>query len=212
MFQTIGHTAIEALAQCLDVPLFRQPIRGKAIVTALQYTPLPTPPVADNKSAVADTKTDSTTGSAGSGGSDSGSGGGTSDEVEDLMQLLETVKRAHPTVQAVSSGAILSNYQRIRVENVCSRLGLVSLAYLGNRNQRELLSEMIESGLGDGAILVKVATLGLTPRLHLGQTLRQLQPHLNSLGDKYATNICGEGGEYESFTLDCPIFKQKIVM
>lgn len=23
---------------------------------------------------------------------------------------------------------------------------------------------------------------------------------------------CGEGGEYESFTLDCPLFKERIVM
>ena len=24
--------------------------------------------------------------------------------------------------------------------------------------------------------------------------------------------MCGEGGEYESFTLDCPLFKKKILM
>lgn len=23
-------------------------------------------------------------------------------------------------------------------------------------------------------------------------------------------NVCGEGGEYESFTLDCPLYKKKI--
>lgn len=25
-------------------------------------------------------------------------------------------------------------------------------------------------------------------------------------------NVCGEGGEYETITLDCPLFKKKIVM
>ena len=29
---------------------------------------------------------------------------------------------------------------------------------------------------------------------------------------KYGLNECGEGGEYETFTLDCPLFKQKIVV
>ena len=29
---------------------------------------------------------------------------------------------------------------------------------------------------------------------------------------KYGLNICGEGGEYETFTLDCPLFKKRIVM
>lgn len=40
------------------------------------------------------------------------------DEVEDLYQLLLKVKSEIPTAKAVSVGAILSNYQRIRVENV----------------------------------------------------------------------------------------------
>ena len=56
------------------------------------------------------------------------------DEVEDLFQLLQEVKKAHPEVQAVASGAVLSNYQRLRVENCCQRLGLLSLAYLWKRD------------------------------------------------------------------------------
>lgn len=52
------------------------------------------------------------------------------DEVEDLYKLLEEVKNKYPEVKAVSCGAILSDYQRYRVENVCSRLDLVSFAFL----------------------------------------------------------------------------------
>jgi diphthine-ammonia ligase len=25
-------------------------------------------------------------------------------------------------------------------------------------------------------------------------------------------NVCGEGGEYETITLDCPMFKKEIIM
>ena len=39
------------------------------------------------------------------------------DEVEDLFQLLCRVKQ-ELGVEAVSSGAVLSDYQRLRVENV----------------------------------------------------------------------------------------------
>ena len=39
------------------------------------------------------------------------------DEVEDLYRLLAAVKEAE-SIEAVSVGAILSNYQRVRVENV----------------------------------------------------------------------------------------------
>ena len=52
------------------------------------------------------------------------------DEVEDLHALLSEVVSAMPEVNAVCAGAILSNYQRSRVEAVCERLGLTSLAYL----------------------------------------------------------------------------------
>jgi diphthine-ammonia ligase len=40
------------------------------------------------------------------------------------------------------------------VENVCERLGLVSLAYLWQRPQDELLAEMIEHDVE--AIIIKV--------------------------------------------------------
>lgn len=65
------------------------------------------------------------------------------DEVEDMLILLKEVKRQIPCVSAVSSGAIASDYQRLRVESVCSRLGLVSLAYLWKQDQSWLLQEMV---------------------------------------------------------------------
>lgn len=65
------------------------------------------------------------------------------DEVEDMLVLLSEVKRQIPSVSAVSSGAIASDYQRLRVENICSRLGLISLAYLWKQDQSLLLQEMV---------------------------------------------------------------------
>lgn len=44
------------------------------------------------------------------------------DEVEDLFALLAFVKQRLPDVQAVASGAIASDYQRLRVEHVCAGL------------------------------------------------------------------------------------------
>lgn len=61
----------------------------------------------------------------------------------------------------------------------CSRLGLTSLGYLWRRDQEELLDDMVESGIE--AIIVKVASIGLTPRKHLGKTIATLQPELLAL-------------------------------
>ena len=38
--------------------------------------------------------------------------------------------------------------------------------------------------------------------------LGQMEDKLLVLKDKYGVNVCGEGGEYETFTLDCPLFRQ----
>ncbi|KAF9353751.1 hypothetical protein BGX34_011395 [Mortierella sp. NVP85] len=131
------------------------------------------------------------------------------DETEDLYELLKGVKEAHPELQAVSVGAILSNYQRVRVENVCARLGLVALAYLWQRNQKELLNEMAQAGVN--AILIKVAAIGLKKQ-HLGRSIGEMYPYLCQMNQEYDLHICGEGGEYETITLDCPLFKRRIIV
>lgn len=131
------------------------------------------------------------------------------DEVEDLYELLAEIQRQTP-YDAVSCGAIHSNYQRVRAENVCARLGVKLLSPLWGREQSALLQEMIDAKIE--AILIKVAVIGLDPAKHLGQTIGQMYDELVRLQDKYGINVCGEGGEYETLTLDCPLFKKRIVM
>ncbi|KAI5893422.1 uncharacterized protein SCHCODRAFT_02498721 [Schizophyllum commune H4-8] len=179
MYQTVGQDAIEYVAQCLDVPLYRRVISGTSLEQGSEY---------GSRAA-------------------SSSSGVKGDETEDLYELLHDVKRHHPDVQGVSAGAILSNYQRVRVEHVCRRLGLTALCYLWQRDQGELLSEMVDAGLE--AILIKVAGIGLATK-HLGKTLGEMQPTLVKLNTLYGSHICGEGGEYETLTLDCPLFKKRI--
>lgn len=129
------------------------------------------------------------------------------DEIEDLYLLLEKVKIALPDVEAVSVGAILSSYQRTRVENVCQRLGLTSLAFLWQRDQLELMTEMVESSMD--ARIIKVAAVGLNES-HLGQSLKQIFPTLLRLNQKFQVHICGEGGEFETLVLDAPFFVKKL--
>ncbi|KAG8479031.1 hypothetical protein CXB51_029746 [Gossypium anomalum] len=139
------------------------------------------------------------------------------DEVEDMFILLNEVKKQIPSITAVSSGAIASDYQRLRVESVCSRLGLVSLAYLWKQDQSLLLQEMITNEIM--AITVKVAAMGLDPAKHLGKEIAFLEPYLHKLKEYvsavpllYGINVCGEGGEYETLTLDCPLFQNARIM
>jgi diphthine-ammonia ligase len=86
---------------------------------------------------------------------------------------------------------------------------MTSLAYLWQRDQVQLLKEMLEWPIN--AIVVKVCSYGLQAK-HLGAQLSALQPLLIKLKQSCGMNVCGEGGEYETIVLDCPLFRQSIVM
>lgn len=175
MYQTVGHQAIEYIAESLEKPLFRANITGDSLNKNLHYE-----------------------------------NGDKGDEVEQLYDLLHDIRHKHNIeFDAISVGAIASSYQKHRCENICQRLNLTMLAYLWNGDQDELLQSMIDSKFE--AILVKVACLGLTEE-HVGKTIAQMQPHLRELNKKYETNICGEGGEYETLVLNCPLFKKRIII
>lgn len=176
MYQTVGHQAIEYIAQALEKPLFRAEITGTTKIKDLDYK-------------------------------EETSAGDNVDEVEQLFQLLKDIRDKHGIqFDAVSVGAIASSYQKSRVENICQRLNLKMLAYLWNEEQDGLLQRMIDSNFE--AILIKVACLGLNEK-HVGKTIRNMQEYLRKLNQDYKTNVCGEGGEYETLVLDCPLFKKK---
>lgn len=140
------------------------------------------------------------------------------DEIEVLYQLLSEVKQSIPDLQAVSVGAILSSYQRTRVEDVCGRLGLVVLSYLWQRSQLELMTEMCSMSKQEDELntsesckldarIIKVAAIGLDST-DLGKSLPQLFPKMLKLNTQYEVHICGEGGEFESMVLDAPFFRK----
>lgn len=167
MYQTVGHDAVHLVAQAMDLPLYRREISGKPVDLGSSYgsrLPHQSPllPTSNHEAASTSSLTQE------------------QDETEDLHQLLLAVKHAHPDVEGVSVGAILSNYQRVRVEHVCMRanLKLLPLAYLWQRDQSDLLDEMCNAGLQ--AVLVKVAGVGLEAK-HLGKSLSQMRPTLKKL-------------------------------
>lgn len=173
MFQTIGHSYVKLIAECMGLPYYSRPLSGKSSYTKLEYQ------------VTAD------------------------DEIEDLYQLVQSLKADHPHVDAVCSGAIESNYQRLRVENVASRLKLTSLAYLWKRDQTEVMQQMIDHSID--ARLIKVASQGLNAS-HINQSIKQMLPTLVQLNNQFGANVAGEGGEFESFVFDAPNFTKRLVV
>lgn len=191
MYQTVGHDAVHLVAEAMQLPLYRRVIKGTAINQRAEYGLRTT----SLSSSIASSSTSKA--------------GPLQDETEDLYHLLMDVKQHHPDVEAVSVGAILSNYQRVRVEHVAMRadVNLTPLTFLWQRSQSELYAEMLQAGLV--SILIKVAGIGLDER-DLGKTLGQIQRKLERLSAMYGAHVCGEGGEYETLTIDSPLFRKRI--
>lgn len=72
----------------------------------------------------------------------------------------------------------MSTYQRLRIEHVCARLGLVSLAYLWQAEQLPLLEQMQACGMD--VVLVKIAGVGLKREM-VGKSLWAQLPALKRL-------------------------------
>ena len=130
------------------------------------------------------------------------------DEIEMLFNFLKNLKESYD-IEGVSVGAILSSYQRNRVEDVCNRLNLKVLSYLWQRDQNDLLREMCDfekkTGMPFDARIIKTAAIGLNSQ-DLGKSLSEIYPKMLKLNKMYDVHICGEGGEFETIVLDSPIF------
>ncbi|THX11505.1 adenine nucleotide alpha hydrolases-like protein [Aureobasidium pullulans] len=138
---------------------------------------------------------------------------GEQDETESLVPLLRKVLAEHPEVNAVSTGAILSDYQRTRVESVAIRLGLVPLSYLWQYPflppyaETSLLDDM--AAAGQDARIIKVASGGLddsflwenVASFRTKTKLVRAMERFGIIGDGAAL---GEGGEFETLAVDGP--------
>ncbi|MHB1493056.1 MAG: diphthine--ammonia ligase [Thermoplasmataceae archaeon] len=98
---------------------------------------------------------------------------------------------------ALINGAIASNYQRNRLEILCTELSMLCYSPLWRVDQDTVMEEIINRNIG--AIIVSVSAEGLGKDF-LG---REINPDtlndLKQIRKRYGINITGEGGEYESF-------------
>jgi diphthine-ammonia ligase len=126
-------------------------------------------------------------------------------EVDELRHLIEILE-----VKGVVTGAIASNYQRDRVNQICGELGITHLSPLWGKDPQELLEAEIKSGME--IIMVHAAALGLDQHW-LGRRIDiKAAVELKRLNERYGLNVCGEGGEYESLVVDAPWFRKRLVI
>ena len=111
-------------------------------------------------------------------------------------------------VDGVVVGALWSDYQWDRMNRVMGDLDLVMVAPLWRKDQDMVYDEMVSAGID--AIVVGVFAEGLDESW-LGRRLdADAKRELMALRKRYGISIMGEGGEYESMTLDSPMHLKRL--
>ncbi|MDR3283132.1 MAG: diphthine--ammonia ligase [Candidatus Methanoplasma sp.] len=111
-------------------------------------------------------------------------------------------------VEGVVAGAVWSDYQWDRMNAVCGDLGLKLIAPLWRKDQDAVLEEIIDSGIQ--AVIVGCYAEGLDESW-LGRPIgRDAGNGLRALRSKHGISVIGEGGEYESLTLDSPLHSRPL--
>jgi diphthine-ammonia ligase len=128
-------------------------------------------------------------------------------ELEDLRSALKTAKDDY-YIEGVYTGALASVYQKSRVDRLCEELGLKGISPLWGIDPRSHLVNLINEGFK--VVITGVAGLGLDDTW-LGRELdERMVEELTGLQRKYGLHAALEGGEGETFVLDCPLFEKRI--
>jgi diphthine-ammonia ligase len=132
---------------------------------------------------------------------------GGKDEMKSLEETLRTIGR-NGGIDGLVTGAVASDYQKTRFDNLCERIGLKSFSPLWHKRSETVASDLINSGFS--MIMSGVAASGLDESW-LGRELTPDQwGRLRALSSRHGFHLLGEGGEYETFVIDAPMFSRKI--
>lgn len=129
------------------------------------------------------------------------------DELLSLQKGLHGIQ-GELGVDGVVTGAVASDYQKSRIDQVCDTLGLKSFAPLWRKDPKILVNDLRSSGFR--MILSGVGAAGLDESW-LGEELTtQRWALLEKMSRKHGIHLTGEGGEYETFVIDAPNFQKRV--
>ena len=128
-------------------------------------------------------------------------------ELIDLEFAIQNAKNEY-NIEAVITGAVESAYQASRVQKICDNLDLMCFNPLWQKNQIELLEDLVANNF-------KIIVTGIfaypLDDSWLGQYInKSFIDKVKNLSEKYKINPAGEGGEFETFVINCPLFSREL--
>jgi len=128
-------------------------------------------------------------------------------ELIDLEFAIQNAKNEY-NIEAVITGAVESAYQASRVQKICDNLDLMCFNPLWQKDQIELLEDLVANNF-------KIIVTGIfaypLDDSWLGQYInKSFIDKVKNLSEKYKINPAGEGGEFETFVINCPLFSREL--
>ena len=128
-------------------------------------------------------------------------------ELKDLEDAIKTAIERY-NIQGIVTGALHSDYQASRIQKICDKLSLQCVNPLWHKDEFQYMEELIKNKFK--AVVIGVSAYPLNASW-LGRVIdSNFIRDVTKLNEKYKIHVAGEGGEFESFVLDCPMFKRPL--
>jgi ABC transporter with metal-binding/Fe-S-binding domain ATP-binding protein len=129
------------------------------------------------------------------------------EELKDLEKVIKIAIEKYK-IDGIVTGAIKSVYQSSRIQKICNKLNIECFNPLWQKDEFEYLNELIKNKFK--VIITAVAAYPLDEKL-LGRKIdKRFIKEIKELNEKYKIHPAGEGGEFETFVLNCPLFKRRL--
>lgn len=127
-------------------------------------------------------------------------------ELRDLEKAIRESKKKYG-IEGIVTGAVESVYQASRIQRICDKLDLECFNPLWQKDQVELLDDLIKNKF---EVIVTGVFAYPLEREWLGRKIdKKFIKEVEELNKKYKINPAGEGGEFETFVLNVPGFFKK---
>lgn len=136
-----------------------------------------------------------------------------SDDTDDELILLEKILQKaidQYQIEGLVHGGIKSNFQKEKFETLCTKFNLILISPLWDSEPETYMNELIDSNYN--FIITSVSSGGLDDSW-LGKSISKSDIiFLNQLSEKFGFNLNFEGGEAETFVINCPLFSNPIII
>ncbi len=129
------------------------------------------------------------------------------EELKDLEQAIKTAKEKY-SIEAIVTGALYSVYQASRIQKICDDLDLKCINPLWHKDEISYLKELVENKFK--VMIIGVAAYPLDESWLDKIINDKFIQDVQDLKEEFKIHPAGEGGEFETFVLNCPLFKREL--